>query len=338
MTSDGLLMTSDDLSDCAPHQVLRRSEPSWTEAKKQMGDPGFLNQLINFDKDSLNDQVLQKVSKYTKEADFDPVVVGGISVACKSMCLWVRAMEVYGKIAKDVAPKRAKLQAAIRGKLTRMALAEEALARQRAIDALAMAVTHEAVEVALLFVLVQRLALQGLAQPPQGGQVGEALLQRACRRKRFDASAKIQALVRAKAARRYMSALWVGQQACDRGDLDSARNHFRMAFELSGSAWPAILATNMLLLHGEPDAAIEEYERLLETALGHPNFLDEADKAAVQRRLQETRALVASMATSELTMPMPGFRPTSGDGRGRGKGGYDPLKHLYDFANLNLAS
>jgi len=50
MTSDGLLMTSDDLSDCAPHQVLRRSEPSWTEAKKQMGDPGFLNQLINFDK------------------------------------------------------------------------------------------------------------------------------------------------------------------------------------------------------------------------------------------------------------------------------------------------
>lgn len=232
----------------------------------------------------------------------------------------------------------AKLQAAIRGKLTRMALAEEALARQQAIDALAMAVTHEAVEVALLFVLVQRLALQGLAQPPQGGQVGEALLQRACRRKRFDASAKIQALVRAKAARRYMSALWVGQQACDRGDLDSARNHFRMAFELSGSAWPAILATNMLLLHGEPDAAIVEYERLLETALGHPNFLDEADKAAVQRRLQETRALVASMATSELTMPMPGFRPTSGDGRGRGKGGYDPLKHLYDFANLNLAS
>ena len=61
----------------------------------------------------------------------------------------------------------AKLQAAIRGKLTRMALAEEALARQQAIDALAMAVTHEAVEVALLFVLVQRLALQGLAQPPQ---------------------------------------------------------------------------------------------------------------------------------------------------------------------------
>ena len=94
--------------------MLRRSEPSWAEAKKQMGDPGFLNQLINFDKDSLNDQVLQKVSKYTKEADFDPVVVGGISVACKSMCLWVRAMEVYGKIAKDVAPKRAKLQAAMK--------------------------------------------------------------------------------------------------------------------------------------------------------------------------------------------------------------------------------
>ena len=109
-----------------------------------------------------------------------------------------------------------------------------------------------------------------------------------------------------------------------------------MAFELSGSAWPAILATNMLLLHGDPDADIEEYERLLETALEHPNFLDDADKAAVQRRLQETRALVASMTASEFTMPMPGFRPTSGDGRGGGKGGYDPLKHLSYFPKVTL--
>merc|ERR1719440_1948720 len=94
--------------------VLRKSEPSWAEAKKQLGDPSFLNQLMTYDKDSLNDAMLTKVAKYTKDADFDPEVVGAVSKAAKSLCMWVRAMEVYGRIAKDVAPKRAKLQQAMK--------------------------------------------------------------------------------------------------------------------------------------------------------------------------------------------------------------------------------
>ena len=46
--------------------------------------------------------------------DFVPEDVGKVSKACKSLCMWVRAMEVYGRIAKDVAPKRAKLQQAMK--------------------------------------------------------------------------------------------------------------------------------------------------------------------------------------------------------------------------------
>ena len=42
--------------------VLRKSEPTWAEAKKQLGDPGFLNQLVTYDKDALNDAMLNKVS------------------------------------------------------------------------------------------------------------------------------------------------------------------------------------------------------------------------------------------------------------------------------------
>ena len=94
--------------------VLRKSEPTWLEAKKQLGDPGFLNQLVTYDKDQLNDAMLNKVNKYTKDASFDPEVVGAVSKAAKSLCMWVRAMEVYGRIAKDVAPKRAKLQQAMK--------------------------------------------------------------------------------------------------------------------------------------------------------------------------------------------------------------------------------
>merc|ERR1719440_937671 len=94
--------------------VLRKSEPSWAEAKKQLGDPSFLTQLLTFDKDALNEAMLNKIAKYTKQAEFDPEIVGAVSKACKSLCMWVRAMEVYGRIAKDVAPKRAKLQQAMK--------------------------------------------------------------------------------------------------------------------------------------------------------------------------------------------------------------------------------
>ena len=94
--------------------VLRKSEASWAEGKKQLGDPNFLVQLVNYDKDGLTESILSKVSKYTKDPEFDPEIVGNVSKAAKSLCMWVRAMEVYGRIAKEVAPKRAKLQAAMK--------------------------------------------------------------------------------------------------------------------------------------------------------------------------------------------------------------------------------
>jgi len=94
--------------------VLVKCEPSWNEAKKQLGDPNFLNRLINYDKDQLVESLLNKVSKFTTRPEFDPETVGSVSRAAKSLCMWVRAMEVYGRIAKDVAPKRMKLQTAMR--------------------------------------------------------------------------------------------------------------------------------------------------------------------------------------------------------------------------------
>ena len=44
--------------------------------------------------------------------DFTPDSVGKVSGAARGLCLWVRAMETYGHVAKEVAPKKAKLKAA----------------------------------------------------------------------------------------------------------------------------------------------------------------------------------------------------------------------------------
>lgn len=72
-----------------------------------------------------------QIAKFTVNPDFTPESVGKVSLAAKGMCMWVRAMEVYGSVAKEVGPKRARLKAAqenLARKQAALAAAQEALA------------------------------------------------------------------------------------------------------------------------------------------------------------------------------------------------------------------
>jgi dynein heavy chain, axonemal len=118
-----------------------------------------MEKLIKFNKDTLDDAMIKKLSKFTSNKEFAPDSVGRVSGAAQGMCLWVHAMkvhptmhahrsfvwtscttvwivvaqqvshisllctfrfgritvmvfQVYGEVAKEVGPKRAKLKAA----------------------------------------------------------------------------------------------------------------------------------------------------------------------------------------------------------------------------------
>ncbi len=71
-----------------------------------------MQSLKEFDKEKLDDALLKKVGKFTASPDFTYDNVNKVSAAASGMCKWVHAMETYGYVAKDVAPKRAKLKAA----------------------------------------------------------------------------------------------------------------------------------------------------------------------------------------------------------------------------------
>lgn len=87
--------------------ILREaSDLSWAEAKRQLGEQNFINELINFDKDEMSDKTLKKIGQMVIKPDFKPETVGRVSVAAMSLCKWVRAMEVYGRIYRVVEPKR----------------------------------------------------------------------------------------------------------------------------------------------------------------------------------------------------------------------------------------
>ena len=53
--------------------VLQKT-PTWDEAKKQLGDASFMEKLLKFDKDKLNDALLKKLQKFTTNPDFTPEV------------------------------------------------------------------------------------------------------------------------------------------------------------------------------------------------------------------------------------------------------------------------
>uniref|UniRef100_A0A4W6ECP9 Dynein axonemal heavy chain 2 n=1 Tax=Lates calcarifer TaxID=8187 RepID=A0A4W6ECP9_LATCA len=93
--------------------TLQGKEPTWAEAKRQLGEANFIKTLVNFDKDNISDRVLKKIGQYCRQVDFQPEIIGKVSLAAKSLCMWVRAMEVYGRIYRVVEPKRAQLNAAM---------------------------------------------------------------------------------------------------------------------------------------------------------------------------------------------------------------------------------
>ena len=73
------------------------------------GDTGFIEKLVNFDRDNISDRVLKKIGTYCSQADFHPDIVGRVSGAAKSLCMWARAMEIYGRIFRVVEPKKQRL-------------------------------------------------------------------------------------------------------------------------------------------------------------------------------------------------------------------------------------
>ncbi|XP_048653960.1 dynein axonemal heavy chain 2 isoform X2 [Marmota marmota marmota] len=93
--------------------ILRGNEPTWAEAKRQLGEQNFIKSLINFDKDNISDKVLKKIGAYCAQPDFQPDIIGRVALAAKSLCMWVRAMELYGRLYRVVEPKRIRMNAAL---------------------------------------------------------------------------------------------------------------------------------------------------------------------------------------------------------------------------------
>ena len=84
----------------------------WGPATKVLSDTQFMTRLLEYDKDNIPEAVVKKIKTYVAMEDFQPAVIEKVSKAATGLCKWVRAMEVYDRIAKVVEPKRIALKEA----------------------------------------------------------------------------------------------------------------------------------------------------------------------------------------------------------------------------------
>ncbi|XP_015770017.1 PREDICTED: dynein heavy chain 6, axonemal-like [Acropora digitifera] len=62
--------------------------------------------------DNIPDAMLKKLKKYIDNPKFTPENVEKVSKACRSMVMWVRAMDLYARVFRTVEPKKKRLAAA----------------------------------------------------------------------------------------------------------------------------------------------------------------------------------------------------------------------------------
>ena len=75
-----------------------------------MAVPGFLQKMITYDKDTISDNKLKTMEKYTQRTDMTPEMVTQKSVCAAKIWGWVLAMELYAKSFRDVRPKKIKVK------------------------------------------------------------------------------------------------------------------------------------------------------------------------------------------------------------------------------------
>ena len=89
--------------------ILLGLKGDWNAAKNVMGDAQFIQKLIDFDKDNIPEQVMKRVRRYIDNPKFIPDEVAKVSRLSSSLCMWVRAIDLYAKIFKSIEPKRIRL-------------------------------------------------------------------------------------------------------------------------------------------------------------------------------------------------------------------------------------
>ncbi|CCI45148.1 unnamed protein product [Albugo candida] len=115
-----------------PEHPGQKIKDYWESAQKTIlgNAKKLLDDMLRFDKDNINEKIIQQIDPFIDMEDFSPTAVRKASVACEAICMWVRAMHTYHNVSKLVEPKKLALataQAELDSTLTALANAKSQL-------------------------------------------------------------------------------------------------------------------------------------------------------------------------------------------------------------------
>ena len=91
--------------------LLLGEKMDWDTAKVVLGRGTFMSELLNYDKGNVSPVVLKKLQRYISDPTMEVEAVGRVSSAAKTLAIWVHAVDIYSRVAKEVEPKKQKLAA-----------------------------------------------------------------------------------------------------------------------------------------------------------------------------------------------------------------------------------
>ena len=104
-----LILFQSKLPLIKPDLQFNCPKPSWTEALKVMASSSFLNHLLNFPKDTINDETVELLEPYFSMEDYNMDVAKRVCSDVSGLLCWTKAMSSFYSVNKEVLPLKINL-------------------------------------------------------------------------------------------------------------------------------------------------------------------------------------------------------------------------------------